>query len=133
MNHIEKFEAFDTKWGKKYRKNKFLSDVKDDVEIRIDLEAAPHAMDRTWRHGLEDRIDEGDIIDLVERSIEELTIALMQDRLNVYERFTLRDKNSFLNVVAQLEPEDNNFKLLIITVMVKEKFITPRDQFVLEL
>lgn len=126
-------EAYDTYFAKKYRKNKFLTDVKDDVEIRIDLEAAPHAMDRTWRHGVDEKINEDEIIDLVERAIEELTIALMQDRLNVYERFVLKDKKTFLNVVAQIEPEENNFKLLVITVMRKENFSTDKDQFVLSI
>lgn len=127
-------EAFDTFQAKKFRKNKFLSDVKDNVEIRIDLESVPHAMDRTWRHGVDEKIDDGEIIDLVERSIEELTIALMQDRLNVYERFVLKDKKTFLNVVAQIEPEENNFKLLIITVMRKENFLVKDpNQFILSI
>lgn len=127
-------EAFDAFHAKKFRKNKFLSDVKDNVEIRIDLEAAPHAMDRTWRHGVDEKIEDGEIIDLVERSIEELTIALMQDRLNVYERFVLKDKKTFLNVVAQIEPEENNFKLLIITVMRKENFLVKDpNQFILSI
>ena len=133
MNHIKTFEAFDASWAKKYRKNKNIGDVKDNVEIRIDLEAVPHVLDRQYRHGVEKRISDEEIIDLVERSIEELTIALMQDRLNIEERFTLRDKNTHLNCVCVLKPEDYNFKLIIITVMRKEDFTTPTNQYVLSI
>jgi hypothetical protein len=133
MNHLKTFEAFDASWAKKYRKNKFIGDVKDSVEIRIDLEAVPHVLDRQYRHGIDDLIKEEEIIDLVERSIEELTIALMQDRLNIEERFVLKDKKTHLNCVCILQPEEDNFKLLVITVMRKENFSTPSDQYVLEL
>lgn len=133
MDHIKTFEAFDATWAKRYRKNKNIGDVRDDVEIRIDLEAVPHVLDRQYRHGVEEKITEDEIVDLVEKSVEELTIALMQDRLNVGERFTLKDKDTNLNCVCVLEPEENNFKLIIITVIRKENFTTPTGQYVLSI
>lgn len=133
MDHIKTFEAFDASWVKRYRKNKNIGDVKDNVEIRIDLEAVPHVLDRQYRHGIEEKITEEEISDLVEKSIEELTIALMQDRLNIGERFVLKDKDTNLNCVCLLEPEKDNFKLIIITVMRKENFNTSPGQYVLSI
>ena len=124
-------ENFNTFHAKKFRKNKSISYIQEPVEIRLDIEAVPHAMDRQYRHGVDQKIEDADVIELVERSIEELTIALMQDRLNVGERFTIKDKETGLNVIAVIEPEVNNFKLIVITIMVKDDFKTPSDQFVL--
>ena len=78
-------------------------------------------------------IHEDEVIDLVERSIEELTIALMQDRLNVEERFVLKDKNSDLNVVCLIQAGKISFNLIIITVMKNSDFRVQSDQFVLEI
>lgn len=122
MKHLKTFQE------------KVLSYIDKDVNIRFDIEASKHATDRFFRHGIgENKIEEGDILDVAERSIEELTIALMQDRLNVREPFVLKDKHSDLHIVAKILPGRNEFTLKIITVMVKEGFTTRRDQFFLEI
>ena len=57
----------------------------------------------------------------------------MQDRLNVDERFVLKDKNSNLNAVCVIKSGSNEFKLTIITIMNAADFKTRSDQFVLEI
>lgn len=123
MKHLKNFKIFE----------KDLTYIQKDIQIRFDVEASNHTMDRKYRHGIDNAIDEGDVIDLVERSIEELTIALMQDRLNVDERFVLKDKNSNLNAVCVIKSGSNEFKLTIITIMNAADFKTRSDQFVLEI
>jgi hypothetical protein len=125
MKHLKNFKIFE----------KELTYIKKNIEIRFDVEASPHAMDRKYRHGIEkeELIEEGDVIDLVERSIEELTIALMQNRLNVDERFVLKDKDSGLCAVCLIQPGDIDFNLTVITVMRNQNFRTGEDQFVLEI
>ena len=75
-----------------------LTYLDQDVNIRIDLEASRHATDRFFRHGFEEKIEEGDIIDIVERSIEELTIAMMQNKVFNIIRMVLFFKFSIISI-----------------------------------
>lgn len=122
MKHIKTFKIFE----------KNLSYIKKNVNIRVDVEASRHAMERFYRHDPMNKIEEGDIIDVIERSIEELTIALMQNRLNIEEKFILKDKNSDLHIVANLYAGDNEFTMVIITVMVEKNF-RRKENFFLEI
>ncbi len=120
----------------KYLKNfneKMLTYLDQDVNIRIDLEASRHATDRFFRHGFEEKIEEGDIIDIVERSIEELTIAMMQNKLNIDEPFIIKDAYSDLHLVAVIQSGSNEFKMKIITLMRKEGFKGRDNQFFIEI
>jgi hypothetical protein len=133
----------------------FIGDIKQPVEIRIDVEAIGHALSRQYRHGVTDTggkieagISKDEILDTIESSVEELTIALMQDRLDIYQneddyptrgikagepnRFIIKNTETNLNIVCQLEPGDNEFTLTVITVMKKEDFKAYRGQFILE-
>ena len=137
------------------RPPQFIGDIKQPVEIRIDVEAIGHALSRQFRHGVTDtsgKIEAGitkdEILDTIELSVEEITIALMQDKFDIYQdeddyptrgvragepnRFVIRKKSNNLNIVCQLEPGDNEFTLTVITVMKKEDFKAYRGQFVLE-
>jgi hypothetical protein len=137
------------------RPPQFIGDIKQPVEIRIDVEANGHALSRQYRHGVTDtsgKIEAGitkdEILDTIELSVEEITIALMQDKFDIYQdeddyptrgvragepnRFVIRKKSTNLNIVCQLEPGDNEFTLTVITVMKKEDFKAYRGQFVLE-
>ena len=137
------------------RPPQFIGDIKQPVEIRIDVEAIGHALSRQFRHGVTDtsgKIEAGitkdEILDNIESAVEELTIALMQDRFDIYQdeddyptrgvkagepnRFVIKNKESYLNIVCQLEPGDNEFTLTVITVMRKEDFKAYRGQFILE-
>lgn len=134
----------------------FIGDIKQPVEIRIDVEAIGHALSRQFRHGVTDsggKIEAGitkdEILDTIESAVEELTIALMQDRFDIYQdeddyptrgikagepnRFIIKNRQSNLNIVCELQPGDNEFTLTVITVMKKEDFRAYRGQFVLEI
>lgn len=134
---------------------KFIGDIKQPVEIRIDVEAVGHALSRQYRHGVTDTdgkieagISKDEILDTIEASVEEITIALMQDKFDIYQneddyptrgvregepnRFVIRKKSNNLNIVCQLEPGDNEFTLTVITVMKEADFKSYRGQFVLE-
>ena len=137
------------------RPPQFIGDIKQSVEIRIDVEAIGHALSRQYRHGVTDtsgkieaEISKDEILDNIEAGVEELTIALMQDVFDIYQdeddyptrgvkagepnRFVIKNKESNLNIVCQLEPGDNEFTLTVITVMRKQDFKPYRGQFVLE-
>jgi hypothetical protein len=136
---IKKFENF-RPIGLRNGKTE-LGNLQKEVEIRIDLEKIRHASIQQYRHGfnrLSGKIEDYEIIDLVERSIEEITIALMQDRYDIKDengkpnRFIIRDKETKLNVVCELRPGENEFTLTVITVMRVEHFRTAIGQWVVE-
>jgi len=151
MKNLLLFEAFRPYIDRKAmgaRKPIEIGYVKQPVEIRIEIEKPPHASDRQWRHGVDARITDDDIVETVEMAIEELTIALMQDQFDIYQneddyptkgvkagepnRFVIRNKKSNLNVVCALKPGDYEFTLTVITVMTTGEFRTYPGQYVLE-
>ena len=110
---------------------KNLSWVAQKVEIRMDIDASRHVMDRTIRHGLDSRISESEIIEDVEKSIEQLTISLMQDELNINETFHIHNNKTNLHMVARLYPGKNEFKLVLITIMREKDFKVRGNEFVI--
>lgn len=159
MKHLKTFQIFENNWTSKLmdrRKPEFIGDIKQSVEIRIDVEAIGHALSRQFRHGvttsdtgkIEAGITKDEILDTIESAVEQITIALMQDQFDIYQneddyptrgikagepnRFVIRNKKTNLNIVCSLEPGEWEFTLTVITVMKKEDFKTYRGQFVVE-
>ena len=142
MKHIKLFEAF----GRPYidrnamasRKPVEIGYIKQPVEIRIEIEKHAHTMDRQWRHGLDEKITDDEIIECVELAVEQITIDLMHDEFDVYDqkgelnRFIIRNIENNLNIVCVLEPGEWEFKLIVITVMKKPDFKTNPGQYVVE-
>ena len=142
MKHIKLFEAF----GRPYidrnamasRKPVEIGYIKQPVEIRIEIEKHAHTMDRQWRHGLDEKITDDEIIECVELAVEQITIDLMHDEFDVYDqkgelnRFIIRNTENNLNIVCVLEPGEWEFKLIVITVMKKVGFKTNPGQYVVE-
>jgi hypothetical protein len=138
------------------RPPQFLTHISEPVEIRFDVEAVTHAIERQFRHGvgssetgkIEPLITKDEVIETIEAAVEQITIALMQDKFNIYQeeddyptrgikagepnRFVIKNRKTNLNIVCQLEPGDYEFKLTVITVMKKEDFKTYRGQFLVE-
>jgi hypothetical protein len=151
MKNLKTFEAFTPGYidkRKLFRKPKNIGYVKEPVEIRIDIDKIPHVGDRQVRHGFDSLINDDDILDTIEMAIEQITIALMQDEFDIYQnednyptkgvkagepnRFVIKNKENNLNLVCELEPGDNEFKLTVITVMTKPDFRAYKGQYVVE-
>jgi len=162
MKHLKSFKIFEAIRGyvdpraSDRRAPEFIGDIKQSVEIRIDVEAIGHALSRQFRHGvmttssgkIEAGITKDEILDTIESAVEQITIALMQDQFDIYQneddyptrgikagepnRFVIRNKKTHLNIVCELEPGDWEFKLTVITVMKKPDFKEYRGQFVVE-
>jgi hypothetical protein len=162
MKRIKTFEGFAIrnpyidKRAISNRPPQFISHISEPVEIRFDVEAVSHALERQYRHGfavgetgkIGASITNDEVIEAIEKAVEQITIALMQDKFNIYQdvddfptrgvkagepnRFVIHNKENNLNIVCQLEPGDYEFTLTVITVMKKEDFRTYRGQFVVE-
>jgi hypothetical protein len=147
MKHIKSFNE-----ARGEKQDTFhMTNVKKPVEIRINVEAISHALDRMWRHGGKETsnqltghktytpdITASEVKSCIERSIEELTIALMQDRYSIYyegkfDRFCIWDKETDLHIVCELNPGTMNFDLIVFTVMKDPNFRKFNGQFVIEL
>jgi hypothetical protein len=142
MKHIKLFEAFSRPYidrrAMAARKPVEIGYIKQPVEIRIEIEKHAHTMDRQWRHGLDEKITDDEIIESVELAVEQITIDLMHDEFDVYDkkgelnRFIIRNTDNNLNIVCVLQPGEWEFKLIVITVMKKEDFKTNPGQYVVE-
>lgn len=161
MKHIKHFNIFESIRNSyidprvRDSKVEFIGDVKEPVEIRIDVEAFGHALSRQWRHGVSisgskitSNISKDEILDTIELAVEQITIALMQDKFDIYQkeddyptpgvregepnRFVIRNKETDLNIVCHLEPGDWQFTLKVITVMRVKNFKIYTGQFVVE-
>jgi hypothetical protein len=165
MEHLKTYKLFEAGPVRNYYSNpklmdrkgpEFIGDIKQPVEIRIDVEAIGHALSRQFRHGvststtgkIEAGITKDEILDTIESAVEQITIALMQDEFDINQeednyptrgvragepnRFVIKNKKTNLNIVCELEPGDWEFKLTVITVMKKPDFKEYRGQFVVE-
>ena len=163
MKHLKKYKIFEIgnyyidKRASDRKKTEFIGDVKEPVEIRIDVEAIGHALGRQFRHGvsandsgkIEANITKDEILDAVEASVEQLTIALMQGDFEINQkeddyptrgvregepnRFVIRNKKTNLNLVCSLKSGDWEFTLTVVTVMKKPDFKEYKGQFVIEI
>jgi hypothetical protein len=157
MKYLKSFEIFENV-VRRYRESdvKEIGYITKNVEIRIDVEAIGHVLyDRKWRHGssleggrLVASITEDEIIDTVENAIEQITISLMQDEFDIYQnrdnyptkgvkagdpnRFVIKNRETNLNIVCQLEAGEEQFTLTVITVMKKSDFKAYSGQYVVE-
>lgn len=148
MKFLKSFELFESVLRRSRESDiKEIGYISKNVEIRIDVEAIGHVVyNRNWRHGFE--IKEDDIIGTVEDAIEQITISLMQDEFDIYQnednfptknvragepnRFVIKNKETNLNIVCQLEPGLEQFTLTVITIMNKPDFKAYRGQYVVE-
>lgn len=158
MKWLKSFRLFEG-IVRRYRESdvKEIGYITKNVEIRIDVEAIGHVLyERKWRHGTATEqgrivasITEDEIIETIEEAIEQITISLMQDEFDIYQnsdnyptrgikagdpnRFVIKNKETNLNIVCQLEPGDEQFTLTVITVMKKADFKAYHGQYVVEI
>ena len=148
LQAFEKFRPYVDRRTLSSRPPQNIGFLKQPVEIRIDIEKIVHAGERQFRHGLDQKISNDDIIETIEKAIEQITIDLMHDEFDIYQqeddyptkgikaggpnRFVIKNKANNLNVVCQLTPGDFEFTLTVITVMIKPDFKAYPGQYVVE-
>lgn len=137
MKYLKIFEEFEPPV--------FLAEIDSRVEIRIDVMAVDHAIERSYRHGFNRTITKNMVVDTIDLATEEITIALMQGKFTINQemdgfpcknvkagepyRFVIKNLDNNLNVVCGLKSGANNFTLYVYTVMIKSDFKKPKEQF----
>jgi hypothetical protein len=117
----------------KYKRSygKEIGKVEKPVEIRFNVEESRHLWnDRKYRHGFENKIEDEEVINLVNESIEQLTIDLMRGDLDIKETFIIKSPD--LSIACKLESGEYNFDLKVITAR-RERLNTYKGQYVYDI
>jgi len=109
---------------------KELAYLTQPVEIRFDVQTTRHSADQKYRYGVDNVISDKRVVDIIESSIEQLTIDLMHDKLNVEERFIIKEED--IHIVAVLKSGEEYFTMVIITVDRRDDFKIAKGQYVLD-
>lgn len=115
---------------------KRFAQISANLTINFELHHVPkHSKQRQWRHvkGGGDRIYDADLRRVLEKAKDDIVFHIVQDEIYDGERFIVRDSKTNLNIV--ISPEEVNpyqWKLFVVTTMVKQNFNVGRDQLVIE-
>lgn len=111
-----------------------LAEIDINFELEVTINKSVHASMRQTRHGITDDliISDEDIISTVKNASDEIMKDIVSNNINMFNRFVLRDKKSFLNLVCDLKPGSAKDKINIdvITVIRAEKFWNTKRNWV---
>ena len=85
------------------------------VNIKVTVDKTFHAQERQTRVENETPISEQELISAAERAIEQITLYLMQNELDVNEPFIIRDLDTEIEIACVLESGINNCHITRIT------------------
>lgn len=113
------------------REQKF-HELTTDIEFTFDLhhDMGRHTQQRKWRHGVDERIYDLDIVQLLDDAKEEIMYGIIDGNIQSRRRFIVsREGEDYLNVVIHPEELDINYwNLVTITVMKKPDFTVSKGQ-----
>lgn len=112
-----------------------IGQLKKNIKLVIDLAKTVHATDRQGRHISQggEKISDDEIKATANKAISKLVKLLIFDRLDINDKVVIYDKNTDLNVVAQLTSiNDEMLRIKIITVMIEKNFYNKAHTPVIE-
>lgn len=111
-------------------KEEAFHSISQSMTFNYDIYHNPHSVYRKRRHGSGEYISDYDIINLLNKSKEEITYLIIDGKIRHRSRFIISDtKDPYLNLVIQPEKLDvNRWNLVVITVMNKLDFTGSRGQ-----
>lgn len=108
-----------------------IGKISKTLKIDIRLEKTVHADERQSRHGTsaDKFISDDEIIETVRAGSERIIKDVLNDKINIGNKFVVRDANTDLNIVCKLEQGRTNDELVvvIITVIRTGKFFNQAD------
>lgn len=105
------------------RTEAYVGQLRDKIEIVVNVDKTDHATDRQSRHGEGEEIPEADIMATANKAIDQIAKLLMFDDINIDEAIHIHDRSSDLNLVCQIKQAGDKLKLVVITVMRKSYFV----------
>ena len=106
-------------------KEEIIGKYNKKIDITYEIDKTEHA--RIRQHREKEFISDDDINSLAKRSIETIANALLFDEIDIGDKIHIKDPDSDLNIVGQIEEEYSHIKIIIITIMRTKKFYTTRD------
>jgi len=111
-------------------KEEAFHSISQSMTFNYDIYHIPHSVYRKRRHGSGERVYDRDIINLLNKSKEEITYYIIDGIIRDRRRFIISDtRDPYLNIV--IEPEKlgvNDWNLVVITVMNNIDFTVSRGQ-----
>lgn len=121
MINLKKFLLKESRIGK----------LQKNIKIDIQLEKTKHANERQSRHGttVDKYISDDEIKETVRAASTKMIQDILNDNLNIDDKFIVRDTNTNLNIVCKLLEGSNEDELLVIviTVLKTGKFFNQKD------
>ena len=111
---------------------KSIAKLAKPVEIRITVDKTFHALKRQTREENEDNrpVTDEELIRACDLSIEQLTIFLMQDLMDIENPFIICDLENNIEMACKLDSGLNNFTLKVITC-IRGTLFKGKDQMVI--
>lgn len=104
------------------------------IEFDITISKSGHAGERQSRHGTDaiNYISDDEILETVRQASEKILEDIVNDHINIDDRFIVRDANTDLNIVCQLHKgtSPDRLKIDVVTVIRTEKFWNTKNNWV---
>lgn len=104
------------------------------VEFDINISKSFHAGERQTRHGEDERnfISDTEIIETVRKASEKILEDIVNNHIDIDDRFVVRDGNTDLNIVCVLHrgTTPDRLQIDIVTVIRTEKFWNTQNNWV---
>lgn len=107
---------------------------KKEFELEFTLNKSMHATERQSRHGNDEEhfISDDEILETVKKASKTIIEDIIRDKIDIGDRFIVRDANTDLNIVCQLHPGTNkdSLRVDIVTVIRTQKFWNTQKNWV---
>ena len=103
-------------------------------ELEFTINKSLHASERQSRHGSDEDhfISDDEILETVKKASKTIIEDIINDNINIDDRFVVRDANTDLNIVCQLHRGTNkdNLRVDIVTMIRTDKFWNTKQNWV---
>lgn len=104
-------------------------------ELEFTINKSFHATDRQSRHGDDEEhyISDDEILEEVKQAAKRIIEDIINDYINIGDRFIIRDGNTDLNIVCQLHKGNSkdNLRVDIVTLIRTERFWNTKQNWVI--
>jgi hypothetical protein len=103
-------------------------------ELEFTINKSFHATERQSRHGSDEEhfISDDEILETVKKASKTIIEDIINDNINIDDRFIVRDANTDLNIVCQLHrgTSKDSLRVDIVTLIRTDKFWNTKQNWV---
>lgn len=109
--------------------------IKKNITLDFEIAKTAHAQERQDRHAAEggETISDDEMLETVRKASERIIEDTLANKIDVGDRFIVREKNTGLNLVCSMRNGEHrdSFIITVITCMRVEGFRNPKDSWVI--